>query len=198
MTFFSPPQDPFRLFSAWFRKARKRSGQNDPNALCLSTVDGKGHPDARMLLLKGFDERGFVFYTNLGSAKGRQMAAHPVVAITFHWDKLGLQVRARGGVQKVSDQEADQYFHSRPRLSQIGAWASLQSRPLSSRAELLKRAAQVAHRYRGGEIPRPPHWTGLRLSPVRMEFWQSRPFRMHDRFLYERKGKAWRVTRLFP
>jgi pyridoxamine 5'-phosphate oxidase len=198
MSLFSPPRDPFRLFSAWFKKAGKSSGLKDPNALCLSTVDHQGRPDARMLLLKGYDERGFVFYTNLFSAKGRQMARNPAVSITFHWDKLGLQVRIRGRVRKVSDREADDYFRTRPRLSQIGAWASLQSRPLSSRAELLARAARVAHRFRGTEILRPPHWTGLRVVPGQIEFWRSRPFRMHDRFLYERRGKAWRVTRLFP
>ncbi len=195
---FSHEKNPFRLFDRWFRKAKRSSGQKDPNAMCVATVGPKGAPDARMVLLKDFDESGFVFFTNLTSAKGKQILKNPRVALTFHWDKLGLQVRVRGSVKRVSDAEADHYFHSRPRLSQIGAWASLQSRELSSRSVLLARAAAVARKYLGREIPRPAFWTGLRVVPAEMEFWTSRPFRLHDRFLYRRSGRGWRVTRLYP
>jgi len=198
MPLFQTPRDPFRLFQQWFDRARRSSGLKDPNAMCVSTVDPHGRPDARMVLLKAYDPKGFVFYTNLTSAKGRQIERNPRLSLTFHWDKLGLQVRVRGSAKKVTEAEADAYFRTRPRLSQIGAWASQQSRPLKSRTELLARAAQVAHRYLGRDIPRPPHWTGLRVAPLEIEFWQSRPFRMHDRFLYRRKGRSWGVTRLFP
>jgi pyridoxamine 5'-phosphate oxidase len=198
MGLFSNASDPFKLFGRWFALAKKKSGMNDPNAICVSTVDEKGRPDARMVLMKDFDEKGFVFYTNLTSPKGRQLTQSPYAAITFHWDKLGLQIRVRGRVKLVPDAEADAYFHSRPRLSQIGAWASVQSTPLVSRALLLARAADVARKYPMGEIPRPPHWSGYRLSPVEMEFWKSKPFRLHDRFLYRLQKRRWEVQRLYP
>jgi pyridoxamine 5'-phosphate oxidase len=198
MGLFSSATDPFRLFGRWFALAKKKSGQNDPNAFCVSTVDAKGRPDARMVLLKDFDEKGFVFYTNLTSPKGRQLAKNPRAALTFHWDKLGLQIRVRGRVTKVSDAEADKYYHSRERLSQIGAWASIQSTPLSSRARLLARAADVARKYPIGEIPRPPHWSGFRVVPDEMEFWKSKPFRLHDRFLYRLQKGRWKSQRLYP
>lgn len=198
MGLFSSKVDPFGLFKRWFTLAQKKSGQNDPNALCVSTVDAKGRPDARMVLLKDFDEKGFVFYTNLTSPKGRHIAKTPHVALTFHWDKLGLQVRVRGAVKRVSDAEADAYFHTRPRLSQLGAWASIQSTPLASRAVLLARAADAARKHPVGEIPRPPHWSGYRVAPDEMEFWKSKPFRLHDRFLYRRVKGRWTVQRLYP
>ncbi len=198
MGLFSNASDPIQLFGRWYKLAKKKSGMNDPNALCVSTVGAKGRPDARMVLMKDFDEKGFVFYTNLTSPKGRQLAKNPRAALTFHWDKLGLQVRVRGPVRKVSDAEADAYFHSRPRLSQIGAWASLQSTPLSSRALLLARAADVARKHPLGEIPRPPHWSGYRVVPEEMEFWKSMPFRMHDRFLYRLVKGRWKNQRLYP
>jgi len=198
MGFFSNSSDPFKLFGRWFVLAKKKSGMNDPNAICVSTVDEKNRPDARMVLMKDFDEKGFVFYTNLTSSKGRQIAQKPYAAITFHWDKLGLQIRIRGKVKLVEDEEADAYFHSRPRLSQIGAWASIQSTPLASRALLLARAADVARKYPMGEIPRPPHWSGYRVIPYEMEFWKSKPFRLHDRFLYRLQKGKWKAQRLYP
>lgn len=198
MQLFTNTDDPFKLFGKWFALAKKKSHQNDPNAMCVSSVDEKGRPDARMVLLKGFDERGFVFYTNLTSPKGRQLAKRPYASLVFHWDKLGLQVRVRGKVKSVAPEEADAYYHSRERLSQLGAWASIQSTPLSSRAVLLARAAAVARKYPFGEIPRPSHWSGLRVVPEEMEFWKSMPFRLHDRFIYRLQKGRWKRQRLYP
>ncbi|MFG1301139.1 pyridoxamine 5'-phosphate oxidase [Xanthobacter sp. V3C-3] len=196
---FTQAGEPFRLFSEWLADAEK-SEPNDPNAMTLATVDEDGLPDARMVLLKGLDARGFVFFTNTGSAKGRELAATPKAALVFHWKSLRRQVRVRGPVEQVSDAEADAYFATRPRLSQIGAWASTQSRPLEGRFALEAAVASATARYGLGEVPRPPHWTGFRIVPVAVEFWHDRPFRLHDRVVFRRggEGDAWTRTRLYP
>ncbi len=194
--------DPFDLFAAWFAEAEK-SEPNDANAMTLATATADGVPSARMVLLKGVDgpgssARGFVFYTNLESRKGGELLANANAALCFHWKSLRRQVRVEGVAEPVSDAEADAYFHSRPRGSQIGAWASAQSRPLSGRAELIKAVAKVTARHPIGEIPRPPHWSGFRLLPRRIEFWRDRQFRLHDRLVYSAEGSAWRTERLYP
>jgi pyridoxamine 5'-phosphate oxidase len=196
---FTAARDPFALFAAWMEDA-KASEPNDPNAMALATVDADGLPDVRMVLLKGADARGFVFYTNTGSAKGRELADNMKAALVFHWKSLGRQVRVRGPVEQVSDAEADEYFASRPRGSRIGAWASQQSRPLESRFALEKAVAIYTARHAVGEIPRPAHWTGFRVLPVAMEFWHDRPFRLHDRVLFtrDREADAWTSCRLYP
>ena len=173
---------------------------NDPNAMTVATADPDGLPDARMVLMKAFDPAGFVFYTNTESAKGRQLSANAKAALLFHWKSLRRQVRVRGLVQRVSDQEADEYFATRPRDSQIGAWASDQSRPMEGRFVLERRAAELAVRFGLGKVPRPPHWTGFRVAPLRIEFWRDRPFRLHDRLVFERAAPdaPWARTRLFP
>jgi len=197
----SPPGEPLDLFARWFAEAQK-SEVNDPNALALATVGQDGMPAVRMVLLKGWDPEGFVFYTNYESRKGRHLLAHPKAAMLFHWKSLRRQVRIEGPVSPVTDGEADAYFASRPRQSQIGAWASEQSRPLESRFALEKRAATFAAKHAIGEVPRPPHWSGFRLVPRLMEFWKDGPFRLHDRVVYERpEGDAtagWRQQRLYP
>lgn len=191
--------DPFRQFELWFGDARERSGLRDPNAMCLSTVGEDGMPQGRMVLLKEADGRGFVFYTNLGSAKGRALAANPRAALTFHWDRLGRQVRVEGAVEPVDPADADAYFASRARQSRLGAWASRQSEPLSSRRELEERLGELDARWPGEEIPRPPHWSGFRLVPRTVEFWQDRPGRLHDRFVYRRGSDGgWVTQRLNP
>lgn len=190
---------PLDQFALWFEDALERSGQNDPNAMCLSTLSPEGLPEGRIVLLKGVDPRGFVFYTNLESAKGRALAAHPVAALTFHWDRLARQVRVQGAVEAVTAQEADAYHASRPRGSRLGAWASEQSRPLLDRATLEGRVLEVERRFPGEEIPRPPHWSGFRLLPSVVEFWQGRTSRLHDRFVYRRgPGARWTIERLNP
>ena len=196
---FTLAEEPFRLFSEWLSDA-ERSEPNDPNAMTLATVDDTGLPDARMVLLKGLDARGFVFFTNTESAKGRELAGNPKAALVFHWKSLRRQVRVRGPVERVSDQEADEYFATRPRLSQIGAWASRQSRPLEGRFALEAAVAATTARYAIGTVPRPPHWTGFRVLPVAVEFWHDRPFRLHDRVVFRRPAPdtAWERTRLFP
>lgn len=198
----APADDPFALFAAWMAEAEK-SEPNDPNAMALATADAQGMPSLRMVLLKGVDgpeqsPRGFVFYTNLESRKGRELAANPQAALTFHWKSLRRQVRVAGRVQPVSAAEADAYFQSRARGSRIGAWASAQSRPLEGRWELEKRVAEVAARHPFGTIPRPPHWSGFRVVPDYIEFWRDRPFRLHDRLVYHAAPGGWRTERLFP
>lgn len=190
--------DPLSLFDEWLRAATA-SEPNDPNAVALATVDEAGMPDVRMVLLKGFDAAGFVFYTNLESRKGRQLASTPKAALCFHWKSLRRQVRLRGPVQSVEPAEADAYFASRPRLSRIGAWASEQSRPLESKFALEKAVALFTARYAAGAIPRPRHWSGFRLAPDEMEFWRDGAFRLHDRVRFSRGGPGgWTRTRLFP
>ena len=196
---FSESADPVKLFEAWLADAVK-SEINDPNAMTLATVDASGLPDARMVLLKGVDARGFVFYTNLQSAKGAQLAGAMKAALVFHWKSLRRQVRVRGEVERVSDAEADAYFETRPHGSRIGAWASQQSRVLASREALEAAVAHFNLKYPGGDIPRPPHWSGFRVLPAQMEFWHDRPFRLHDRiaFLRADNDASWRKERLFP
>jgi pyridoxamine 5'-phosphate oxidase len=191
--------EPFRIFAEWMAEAQA-SEPNDPNAMALATVDADGLPDVRMVLMKGYDPDGFVFYTNTESAKGRELENNPKAAVVFHWKSLRRQVRVRGPVERVSDAEADAYFQSRPRDSRLGAWASQQSRPLESRFALEKAVAMTAARYPIGEVPRPPHWTGFRIRPVAMEFWQDKPFRLHDRLVFRRPSPAggWATERLYP
>lgn len=189
--------DPFALFERWLAEA-KASEPNDPNAVALATVDETGLPNVRMVLMQHFDESGFVFYTNYESAKGRELLASRKAALCFHWKSLRRQVRMRGEIETVTDAEADAYFQTRPRGSQIGAWASRQSRPLESREELEGAVAQVEARYDDGDIPRPPHWSGFRLRPDAVEFWHDRPFRLHDRVVFARKSGDWATNRLFP
>ena len=194
---FTESEEPFTLFRSWLKEA-EASEPNDPNAMALATVDETGLPNVRMVLLKGFDENGFVFYTNTESTKGRELLGQKKAAFVLHWKSLRRQVRARGPVSLVSDEEADAYFQSRPRDSRIGAWASQQSRPLESRFALEKAVAVTAAKYALGEVPRPPYWTGFRIAPVSIEFWQDKPFRLHDRVSFTREGDGWRKTRLYP
>lgn len=192
------PDDPLTLFAAWMAEAEKKE-LNDPNAMSLATVDGEGQPNVRMVLLKGFDERGFTFYTNLESRKGNELAGQPKAALCFHWKSLRRQVRVQGPVAAVSAEEADAYFASRPRDSRIGAWASSQSRPLESRFALEKAVATWTAKFGIGEVPRPPHWSGFRITPARIEFWADRPFRLHDRLVYFRGAdNHWHTERLYP
>lgn len=202
---FTAAKDPFALFQAWMADAEK-SEPNDPNAMALATVDPDGLPNVRMVLLKGLDaadrgaDRGFVFYTNFESAKGREILAAKKAALCFHWKSLRRQIRVRGLVTVVSDGEADAYYATRARGSRLGAWASAQSRPLESRFALEKAVAAITARHPIGEIPRPPHWSGFRITPVEIEFWHDRPFRLHDRHVFRRAGpeEAWTTARLYP
>jgi pyridoxamine 5'-phosphate oxidase len=196
---FTAADEPFALFAAWLDEA-SRTEPRDPTAMTLATVDADGMPNARMVLLKGADERGFVFYTNKGSQKGRELDATRKAALVFHWKSLNKQVRVRGSVEPVTDEEADAYFATRAKQAQIGAWASQQSQPLESRLAFEKAVAIYAAKYALGTVPRPPYWSGYRIVPRTMEFWQDRPFRLHDRveFRRERPGDAWRKTRLYP
>jgi pyridoxamine 5'-phosphate oxidase len=196
---FTQASDPFALFGAWLEEAAKTE-PNDPNAMALATVDAEGLPNLRMVLLKGHDEAGFVFYTNTQSQKGTELLAHPKAAVLFHWKSLRRQIRIRGPVSLVTDAEADAYFASRPRESRIGAWASQQSRPLESRFALEKAVATYAAKFAIGEVPRPPHWTGFRIDPVYIEFWKDGAFRLHDRVVFRRaaRGAPRSRARLYP
>ena len=189
--------DPIALFAEWYADAMK-SGQKNPTATTLATADENGRPSARMVLLKGFDERGFVFYTNCESAKACQLNANPYAALCFYWLLLDRQVRLEGPVERVGDDEADAYFATRPRQAQIGAWASQQSRPLESRYALEKQVARFALKYAVGKVPRPPYWSGYRLGPERIEFWQHGRFRLHDRLVFDRQPDGWARQRLYP
>jgi pyridoxamine 5'-phosphate oxidase len=193
----SQPVDPIALFSEWFAAA-SAAEPNDPDAMALATAGADGAPDVRMVLLKGVDARGFVFYTNMESSKGGQLAANPRAALCFHWKSVNRQIRVRGRVERVSDEEADAYFATRPKTSRIGAWASQQSRPLESRFALEKAVAAYTAKYALGDIPRPAYWSGYRIVPEAIEFWEQRPFRLHERRLFTRDGAGWRETRLYP
>jgi pyridoxamine 5'-phosphate oxidase len=196
---FTAADEPFQLFAAWLKEATTTEPR-DPTAMTLATVDASGIPNARMVLLKGFDEHGFVFYTNKDSQKGQELDAHAKAALVFHWKSSNRQVRVRGTVEPVSEAEADAYFATRPKQAQIGAWASQQSRPLESRLAFEKAIAVYAAKYALGTVPRPAYWLGYRIVPLSIEFWQERPFRLHDRIVFGRTapGEAWSKTRLYP
>ena len=189
--------DPIARFAEIFAQVQKVV-LPEPNAMTLATVSADGRPSARVVLLKGFDERGFVFYTNLESRKGRELAANPYAALCFHWMPLEQQVRVEGRIEKVSDAEADAYFATRPRGAQIGAWASKQSRTLATREELEARVKAVEEKFAGRDVPRPPFWSGFRVIPERLEFWQSRQSRLHDRTVYSKQGNKWIIEKLYP
>lgn len=190
-------QDPFSLFDAWFAEARS-SEPNDPSAMALATADARGRPSVRMVLLKAHGPAGFVFYTNDHSAKGAQLAANPHAALLFHWKSLRRQVRIEGPVIRVSDAVADAYFATRGRDSQLGAWASDQSRPLDSRDSFERRFEDVSRRFKDRDVPRPPHWGGYRVAPECIEFWLDRPHRLHERRLFVRNGESWSEGLLYP
>ena len=197
-------EDPLVLFARWMKEAEK-SEVNEANAMALATADDQGRPNIRMVLLKSWDEAGFVFFTNKESAKGGELAAHPFAALCLHWKSLRRQVRLRGAVSEVAAAEADAYFASRPKDAQIGAWASAQSRAMEGRFVFEKEIAKYAAKYALTAVPRPPYWTGFRVTPFEIEFWRDKPFRLHDRLVYrralssdEKSGGPWRTERLFP
>ena len=190
-------KNPFAQFAVWMQMARDR--ERSPEATCLSTVDANGFPNGRFVLLRQFDQRGFVFYTDTRSVKGKSLLSSRRAALTFYWAKLDHQVRIQGTTELVSDEEADRYFQSRPRMSRIASCASSQSEVLESPSILERRVDDLVRRYRGKKIPRPAFWTGFRIVPLRFEFWNSRPYRLHDRFLYVKSGRnRWRIKQLYP
>ncbi len=193
-------QDPIERFQAMLARATAvdRAMLPEPTAMALGTVGTDGQPAVRIVLLKAVDERGFVFYTNLDSRKGNELRSHPLAALCFHWQVLEEQVRVEGRVERVSDEEADAYFASRPRGSQLGAWASLQSEPVVEPGDLERRLEEVTRRFAGADVPRPPHWSGLRVVPSRIEFWHNQPSRLHVRHRYDREGEGWRISTLYP
>jgi pyridoxamine 5'-phosphate oxidase len=192
-------RDPFEMFSAWMKDAEKTE-PNEANAMAVATADAEGHPNIRMVLLKAVDSRGFVFYTNFESTKGKELVANPHAALNFHWKTVRKQVRVQGPVSVVSNEEADAYFASRAKDSQIGAWASAQSRPMEGRWVFEKEIAKYALKYGLTKVPRPPYWSGFRVAPLHIEFWRDRPFRLHDRLVYARDSLdgPWRTERLYP
>jgi pyridoxamine 5'-phosphate oxidase len=190
-------EDPIALFSAWMKEA-EAAEPNDPNAVCLATASKEGRPSARMVLLKGADARGFVFYTNLESRKGEELAANPFAALCFHWKSLQRSVRVEGAVERVTNAEADAYYATRARGSRIGAWASRQSRPLEGRFALEKAVAEYTVKFGLAEIPRPPFWSGFRLLPERIELWRNMTFRLHERRVFHRAGEGWETEMLYP
>lgn len=192
-----PPVNPYDLFAEWFRAAEQTEPEY-PDAFTLATVREDGFPDARVVLLKEWDERGFVFYTNFESAKGRALRANPLAAMCMHWKTQQKQIRVRGRVEPVSAEQADAYYNSRPRLSRIGAWASRQSSEITGRAELVQRLKEIDARYPGENVPRPPHWSGFRIVPVEIEFWSEGEYRLHDRVLYRRANETWQQSILSP
>ncbi|PLK72069.1 pyridoxamine 5'-phosphate oxidase [Rhizobium sp. TH135] len=194
---FTEESEPFALFATWLKDA-EASEINDPNAVALATVDADGLPNVRMVLLKGFDVRGFVFYTNFESQKGQEILGQKKAAMCFHWKSLRRQIRLRGEVEVVSDAEANEYYESRPLGSRIGAWASKQSRPLEGRFALEKAVAEYTAKYALGNVPRPPHWSGFRIIPSSIEFWHDRKFRLHDRIEFRRDGDGWSKVRMYP
>lgn len=196
---FTEENEPFALFGSWLKDA-EASELNDPNAVAVATVDENGLPNVRMVLLKDFDNRGFVFYTNFESQKGQEILGQKKAAMCFHWKSLRRQVRLRGEVEVVSDEEADAYYQSRPLGSRIGAWASRQSRPLEGRFALEKAVAEYTARYALGNVPRPPHWSGFRIKPTSIEFWHDRKFRLHDRIEFRREtlDAPWHKVRMYP
>ena len=191
------PTDPFDFFAAWFAEAAA-SEVNDSNAMTVATTNQEGHPSARIVLLKEWDRGGFVFYTNKESRKGDELRENPRACLLFHWKGLRRQVRIEGPVEHVSDAEADAYYNSRPRGSRLGAWASIQSRPLLARGDLEKRIGEFDAMYPGEDVPRPAHWSGFRVVPAYFEFWQDMPFRLHDRTVFTRQGDTWQTGKLFP
>ena len=197
MTTIPTDVDPLELFQDWMKEAENKE-LNDPNAMALATADADGMPSVRMVLLKGYDERGFVFYTNFGSQKGRELLANPKASLLFHWKSLRRQIRISGAVEVVSDKEADEYYASRPRDSRIGAWASMQSQPLDGMFELEGRVAKFAAKFAIGDIPRPEYWSGFRIKAERIEFWHDRPFRQHERVIYTLADDGWEKERLYP
>ena len=198
LDFDNPPAEPLPMLQAWLDHAVSSSGLPNPNAMTLATVGENGQPSARIVLLKGFDERGAVFFTNRQSMKGRELAANPHAALVFHWDPLERQIRITGRVEVLSSEEDDAYFASRGRGSRIGAWASQQSAELSSRSELEERVREFETRFADGEVPRPPHWGGFRVSLDRIEFWQGLPSRLHDRVVYIANDEGWTTRRMQP
>jgi pyridoxamine 5'-phosphate oxidase len=195
-----PVQNPLSRFKRLFAQAEAidRSILPEPNAMSLATVGMNGNPSVRIVLMKGVDEDGFVFYTNLDGRKGRELRTRPAAAICFHWPPLEMQVRVEGSVTQVSDKEADEYFATRARASPIGAWASIQSQPIEQPDDLVNRVAEYEAKFAGQEVPRPPFWSGFRLHPERIEFWKSKPGRLHERHLYTRLGESWTMETLYP